>query len=589
MTPEKKKLTQKIAEKLATASANLQQTRDKIKQNATKTKQQLATIKPRLTAKAANASAKIKTLKPKINIKINHSSKKKTEPEAPIPPRVLPKGVKIIDKYPVYEPFSQIVIVQDPKTGEHKYILDELQLDPIEQGIYKRILEILLAEIESPKEEIEDPRKFFAVEASKIVSKYRISLGWLPDVSWYKILYHAERDLVGFGKIDSLMRDPNIEDISCDGVNKPVYIWHRTFESIETNLQFESDEDLDNLVVKLVHMAGKHVSSAFPIVDASLPGKHRLAVAYRREITPFGTAFTIRKFRDDPYSIIDLINIGTFTEEMAAYLWICLENHASVMVLGGTAAGKTTALNALGCLIKPGSKIMTIEETAELNLSHENWVSLISRQSYGLGGSSVGEVALFDLVKTCMRHRPDLMIVGEVRGQEAYVLFQALATGHGGMCTMHAENVQSAVRRLTQKPMDISPAYIPLMNIVMSVQRVHLVKNGEKRAYRRVLQVNEIEDYEKYVHPFKWDPIKDEQILDLDSSFLLTNISERLGLTRKQLLEEMNRRSEVLRWMRQKNIRSYKEVATIIAEYYARPKDILEKVTAEVDTLATIR
>ena len=510
---------------------------------------------------------------PKLSLK-----KKAPEQELPTVAKALPKGTKIVDKYSLYEPFAQVAIVQEPKTGEYKYILDELQLDTFERGIYNRVLEILLAEIESPKEEIADPRKFFAQAAKRIVDKYRISLGWLPDVSWYKILYHAERDLVGFGIIDPLMRDPNIEDISCDGVNKSVYIWHRTFESIETNVRFENDEVLDNLVVKLVHMAGKHVSSAFPIVDASLPGKHRLAVAYRREITPFGTAFTIRKFRDDPYSIIDLINIGTFTEEMAANLWICLENRASIMVLGGTAAGKTTALNALGCLIKPGSKIMTIEETAELNLSHENWVSLISRQSYGLGGSNVGEVALFDLVKTCMRHRPDLMIVGEVRGQEAYVLFQALATGHGGMCTMHAENVQSAVRRLTQKPMDISPAYIPLMNIVMSVQRVHLVKNGEKRAYRRVLSVNEIVDSEKFMNPFKWDPIKDQQIIDIDSSFLFTNISERSGITREQLVTEMKRRTDVLRWMREQKIRSYKEVASEIAEYYAKPKEFYKKI-----------
>ncbi|HTY75802.1 MAG TPA: type II/IV secretion system ATPase subunit, partial [Candidatus Nanoarchaeia archaeon] len=381
----------------------------------------------------------VKNLKIKLNL--NLKKKKPTEVVVPqVAQKPIPRGLKVIERYPLYEPFAHVIIVQNPKTGEHKYILDELQLDPLERNVYNRILEILLAEIESPKEEIADPRKFFAEEAKKIVDKYRISLGWLPDVSWYKILYHAERDLVGFGKIDPLMRDPNIEDISCDGVNRPVYIWHRNHESIETNLQFESDEILDNMVVKLVHMAGKHVSTAFPIVDASLPGKHRLAVAYRREITPFGTAFTIRKFKEDPYSIIDLINIGTFSEEMSAYLWICLENRASVMVLGGTAAGKTTALNALACLVKPGNKIMTIEETAELNLSHENWVSLIARQSYGLGGSSVGEVALFDLVKTCMRHRPDLMIVGEVRGQEAYVLFQALATGHGGMCTMHAEN-----------------------------------------------------------------------------------------------------------------------------------------------------
>lgn len=589
---------QKIKTQLQKTAKNLHDTNQKniqkIKQQITKTKQKIASAKTKIQTSTKTATTnfkvKIQNIKlPKINLTIKKKTPKtENQPEPEISPqqKILPKGVKVVEKYPLYEPFSQVAIVQDPRTGEHKYILDELQLDPLEKGVYKRVLEILLAEIQSPKNEIIDPRKFFAEEARKIVNKYRITLGWLPDVSWYKILYHAERDLVGFGKIDPLMHDPNIEDISCDGVNKPVYIWHRTFESIETNLQFESDEDLDNLVVKLVHMAGKHVSSAFPIVDASLPGKHRLAVAYRREITPFGTAFTIRKFRDDPYSIIDLINIGTFTEDMAAYLWICLENRASVMVLGGTAAGKTTALNALACLIKPGSKIMTIEETAELNLSHENWVSLIARQSYGLGGSSVGEVALFDLVKTCMRHRPDLMIVGEVRGQEAYVLFQALATGHGGMCTMHAENVASAVKRLTQKPMDISPAYIPLMNIVMSVQRVHLVKNGEKRAFRRVLSVNEIMDFENFVNPFRWDPVKDEQIIDLDQSFLLTNISERLGLTRAQLLSEMKRRSDVLRWMRKKNIRSYKEVATIIAEYYARPKDISEKIDVNVEVVA---
>jgi archaeal flagellar protein FlaI len=564
------------------------------KNSATNLKVKMQAIKLRKMKKEPKKQKpKFSSEKRKLSLpKVNFAIKKKVKEEQIQSSSVtLPKTTKVIDKYSLYEPFAQVVIVQDAKTGEHKYVLDELQLDSFERGIYKRVLEMLLAEIASPKEEIADARKFFAEEAKKIVDKYRITLGWLPDVSWYKILYHAERDLVGFGKIDPLMRDPNIEDISCDGVDKPIYVWHRTFESIETNVKFDSDEDLDNLVVKLVHMSGKHVSSAFPIVDASLPGKHRLAVAYRREITPFGTAFTIRKFREDPYSIIDLINIGTFTEEMAAYLWVCLENRASVMVLGGTAAGKTTALNALGCLIKPGSKIMTIEETAELNLSHENWVSLIARQSYGLGGSTVGEVALFDLVKTCMRHRPDLMIVGEVRGQEAYVLFQALATGHGGMCTMHAENVQSAVRRLTQKPMDISPAYIPLMNIVMSVQRVHLIKNGEKRAYRRVLSVNEIVDSEKFLNPFKWDPIKDEQAIDLNASFLLTNFSERLGITRDQLVEEMNRRSNVLKWMRTKKIRSYKEVASIIAEYYARPKEFYKKIldSEEVKPIAISR
>jgi len=509
--------------------------------------------------------------------KIN--TKKSKEVALPLPAqRPMPRGFKVVEKYPLCEPFAQVAIVQNPKTGEHMYILDELQLDVLERGVYNRILEILLAEMESPKEEVRDPRKFFTDEAKKMVSKYRISLGWLPDVSWYKIIYHAERDFVGFGKIDAVMKDPNIEDISCDGVKKPVYVWHRNYESIESNVRFESDEELDNMVVKLVHMAGRHVSSAFPIVDASLPGKHRLAVCYRREVTSFGTAFTIRKFKEDPYSIIDLINIGTFSEEMAAYIWLCLEHRASIMVLGGTAAGKTTALNALTCLIRPGSKIITIEETAELNLPHENWVSLIARQSYGLSGNNIGEVALFDLVKTSMRHRPDVLIVGEVRGQEAYILFQALATGHGGMCTMHAENLDSAIKRLTQKPMDISPAYIPLMNIIMSVQRVHVIRGNEKKAFRRILDINEIADYDDYRTILKWNPAKDIHLHTFDKSVILSKISERTGTTRKELIDEIERRRNMLHWMREKNIRSYKDVAAMIAEYYTKPKQASEQV-----------
>src|SRR4030042_424979 len=280
---------------------------------------------PKLPRPKLNLKQSFTALK-KIKIPIHFKKQQKQNPIPPPPPKPLPRGLKVIEKYPLYEPFAHVAIAQSPKTGEYKYILDELQLDPLERGVYRRILEILLAEIESPKEEIADPRKFFAEEAKKIVDKYRISLGWLPDVSWYKILYHAERDLVGFSKIDPLMRDPNIEDISCDGVTKPVYIWHRNYESIEANIEFDTDEELDNMVVKLVHMAGKHVSSAFPIVDASLPGKHRLAVCYRREGTPFGTAFTIRQVREDPFSIIALLNIGTFSEEMAGYLWMCLGN-----------------------------------------------------------------------------------------------------------------------------------------------------------------------------------------------------------------------------------------------------------------------
>ncbi len=505
--------------------------------------------------------------------KLKFGKKPKQMAIPPAPPLSIPRGFTIIEKQSLYEPFAHAVIAQNPSTGEYKYILDELSLDTFEREVYNKILDILLAEIHSPKEEIKSARDFFDKEAKNIVDKYRITLGWLPDVSWSKILYHAERDLVGFGPIDALMRDPNIEDISCDGVGKPVYVWHRRYENLETNMFFKADDDVDNLIVKLVHMSGKHVSTAFPIVDAALPGKHRLAVCYRREITPFGTTFTIRKFREDPYSIIDLINVGTLSEEVAAYFWTCLENRASIMVLGGTGAGKTTALNAFACLIKPGSKILTIEETAELNLSHENWVSLISRQSYGLGENHTGEVALFDLVKASMRHRPDYLVVGEIRGSEAYVLFQALATGHGGMCTMHAESVDTAVKRLTQKPMDISPAYIPLMNLIAVVHRVHLTKAGETKAYRRLTSIDEIVDFEDYRNVFKWEPTKDNFNSSIETSVILPAISKHSELSEEELTEEIRRRKNVLSWMRKHNIRSYKDVAAIIAEYYSRPKE----------------
>jgi flagellar protein FlaI len=181
--------------------------------------------------------------------------------------------------------------------------------------------------------------------------------------------------------------------------------------------------------------------------------------------------------------------------------------------------------------------------------------------------------------------------VGEVRGQEAYVLFQALATGHGGMCTMHAENLDSAVKRLTQKPMDIAPAYVPLMNIVLSIQRIHLMKNNERKAYRRVMNVNEIADYENYKEVFKWDPPEDDHVADFDKSVMLSSISEKLGVSKKDLITEIGRRKDVLHWMRERNIRSYKDVAAIIAEYHAKPKQIYEKILAgeEVKAIATSR
>ena len=278
--------------------------------------------------------AKLRHLKISFNIK-----KGKQVAIPPPPPKPIPRGFKVVEKYPLYEPFAHVAIVQNPKTGEYKYILDELQLDPLEKSVYDRILEILLAEIESPKEEITDPRKFFAEEAKKIVDKYRISLGWLPDVSWYKILYHAERDLVGFGRIDPLMRDPNIEDISCDGVG-PIFIAHKVFGSLESTITFRSHEELNEFVIQLSERIGRPVSFRTPIVDASLPDGSRLNIVFGNDISRKGTNFTIRKFNEVPLSITQLINFGTLNAKMAAYLWMLLYEGSSIFCETTTATSR---------------------------------------------------------------------------------------------------------------------------------------------------------------------------------------------------------------------------------------------------------
>lgn len=498
-----------------------------------------------------------------------------------------PVDSNLVERYPLNEPFAYASIVRNPGTGENLYLLDELKLQIQEARVYDRIMDILESELRASSE-VEKPHEYFVKEARRIAHKYKIGLGKLPESSWEKIVYYVERDLAGYGSIDPLMRDPNIEDISCDGVLKPVYVWHKKYENMRTNLRFKDEDKIDDLIVKLVHRAGKHISTAFPVVDVTLPGKHRFSACFRREVTPFGSTFTIRKFRADPFTITDFINMNTIDVNLAAYLWLCMENRLSVMVIGGTAAGKTTLLNVLACLIRPGSKLITIEETVELNLPQENWVSLSTRASYGLGAEKLGEVSLFDLVKASLRHRPDMIVVGEVRGEEAYVLFQALATGHGGMCTMHAEEFDSAVKRLTSAPMNVAPTYIPLMNLAITVRRVKFYPPDSPtgRVARRVFNCYEIVDYGKYIPVVSWEPTKDTYTHQFDQSFMLNKISETNGWTMEETLAELDRRRTVLDWMARKGIRDFRVVAKVISEYYGKPGAVYERARKEIGEYA---
>jgi len=480
----------------------------------------------------------------------------------------LPENAQIIEINPIQPPYSKVTIASLPELGGAKaYHIEEIELTDKEKEILQKLLDIISKEIEPPEKDV-DPKTHIENEAQRLAKKYGYAKKIKPD-SWPNILYYLQRDLIGFGPIHVIMNDPMIEDLSVNGVGIPAYVWHRKYESMPTNITFTDEDTLDNLVVKLTHLAQKHISTAFPVLDAMLPGKDRLAATFKREVSPKGGSFTIRRFREEPFSTIDLIELGTIDEKMAAYFWLLIENRMTIAIIGGTGAGKTSTLNALATLVKPAMKIVTVEEIPELNLPHENWVQLVGRESYGLGTMKTGEVTLFDLVKTSLRYRPDYIVVGEIRGEEAFVLFQALAVGHGGLTTLHAESLDYAVKRLTSPPMNVAETYIPLINVAAIEERVQLPNAKSDVTFgRRLKSLVEVADYEEYRTISTWDPISDHFQVNLKDSVILEKIALRHGITMKDVLEEIDRRALLLHDLKLKGIRKNVEVAKFITNYY---------------------
>ncbi|MEM2352250.1 MAG: type II/IV secretion system ATPase subunit [Thermoproteota archaeon] len=483
----------------------------------------------------------------------------------------MPEGAEIIESYFINPPFSKVTIASLKEIGGEKaYFIDEVELSPEEHQILNTLLDIMSVEVEPPEEENVDLYKHVENEAARLAKKYGLikRIKRLGEESWSKVLYYLKRDLIGFGPLHVLMSDRMIEDVSVNGVNMPIYVWHRKYESMPTNLKIIDEKTLDNILVKLTHIAQKHISTAFPILDAMLPTKDRLAATFRFEVSPKGSTFCIRRFREEPFSIVDLIEFGTLDEMLAAYFWLMIENRMTIMVIGGTGAGKTSTLNALASLVKPSMKIVTVEEIPELMFPHENWVQLVSRESYGLGVSKVGAISLFDLVKVSLRYRPDYIIVGEIRGEEAFVLFQAMATGHGGLTTLHAESLEHAVKRLTSPPMNIAESYVPLVNIALVQERAQLPRSRMGLSFgRRIREVYEIIDYDKYEQIASWNPLTDTFTSNFRKSEMLKRIAIKYGISVESVLEELSRRALLLRDLLTRGVRSNTDVRMEITRY----------------------
>jgi len=499
---------------------------------------------------------------------------------------------EILDRYEIREKFAEVIVASPPgKVVEPIYYCVEAPLSPQEAVALERVKDILTKELDFPKIGEEEETKKVVIETTKkILTKYRraLGLGAINEETYKKFIYYIERDMMGFGPLNIIMEDYRVEDVSCDGLGIPIYVWHRDYESMPTNVVFTDREALDDFIIHLAHKAGKHISSAFPIVDAMIYGKHRLAATFREEISPRGSTFTIRKFRERPFSVTELLMANVLNSEMAAYFWLLLEHKASIMILGATGSGKTTLLNALTTFIRPRMKIVTCEETAEINIPRENWVRFVTRESYGLGATERGQVTLFDLVRTSLRYRPDYLIVGEVRGEETFVLFQAIATGHGGISTVHAESIDSAIKRFMSPPMNIPESHISLLDAMAMIERVQL--RGKPQAFgRRVRYIWEIEDAHHYRTIAEWDPVTDSFRVSFTNSLQLENISLRTGLSREELMLELWRRKEILEWMKQNKITDNAEVARIILSYYTDPERFIKETGIVVKRLAIVQ
>ena len=500
--------------------------------------------------------------------------------------------------YPVNPPYAFVRVFFDTNEGELQYKVIEPTLTPAEKQRLAEIrqrMESIMGHEELPitegqsLEESPALREYLKKRFDTVLDLYDLQI---PERRKPVLLYFVEREFVGLGRVDALLKDPFLEDISCLGPATPLFVFHRVCGSMRTNVNYPDEMELNKYIFRLAQIAGKHISIYQPILDATLQDGSRINLTLGTEVTRKGSTFSIRKFSHDPVSPIDLLRFGSVSAFELAYFWTLIENHRSVLISGGTAAGKTTFLNAICMFIRPEDKIVSIEDTPEIQIDHQNWIQSVARTGYGASGVSgsasgvsgitgshvkqQGSVTLFDLLVAALRQRPEYVIVGEVRGTESFTLFQAISVGHASMSTIHAGSIEELLHRVENEPMNIPRVLFQALDAVAFPAQI-IMNNTRVRRITGVTEILEIDPRTNELltnEAFRWEPDADK-FTYLGRSFVLEHISERTGKSLDALNQEMKRKEAYLALMDRLNMTYFRDVSRAIGSYYVDPVEAM--------------
>jgi flagellar protein FlaI len=474
-----------------------------------------------------------------------------------------------VDRYWLNAPYSYASIRYDDTESEHRYVVVEPELSTDLAALLDRLYDDVRDPLLYREDACGDPEALLREELQDRLEEYGIEVT-VADV--HRLFYYLWRHFRGFGRLDPLMNDDRIEDISCDGYDVPLYAYHQEYQDIATGVSFGADE-LDSFVIRMAQQAGQHISIGNPVVGTTLADGSRAELTLGEEVTPRGSAFTIRKYSDEPFTPVELLDFGTFSLGQMAYLWLAIENNKNIVFAGGTASGKTTSMNAISMFIPPRSKLITIEDTRELSLYHDNWLSSVTRDRL----DEESNVTMYDLLRSALRHRPEYILVGEVRGEEAITLFQAMNTGHTTLSTMHADSVQTVINRLENEPINVPRPMVQSLD-VLCVQV--LARRGEQRV-RRAGTVAEIEGIDQrtgeldYSNAYEWRT-SDDTFREGNGN-LLDEIRDERGWSQAELLRELRRRRGFLSTLQNEGVTNYQRFTALVNSYYADPERTLKR------------